>query len=236
LFGSGSEGGTIRFITPEPGLQKYSAYVRSEAGETAHGDPVYELGAAVGGPIIDDTLGFRASASVRHEGGYVDRVDWHTGDVVDKNANSNRTTTARLAFKWAVVDGLSVTPSVFYQERKIDDTSAYWLTQPGLGDPTGTQFNSPFKTGNAIASPSDDKFTMTSLKIDWALGPVRLFSSTSYFDRTQTATTDYTQYDRAVFLGNPYAAPGVQAPTAWADDQRTSRRNCASSPATPRPG
>ena len=83
LFGSGSEGGTIRFITPEPGLQKYSAYVRSELAETAHGDPVYELGAAAGGPIVADTLGFRASASIRHEGGYIDRVDWHTGNVVD---------------------------------------------------------------------------------------------------------------------------------------------------------
>ena len=220
LFGSGSEGGTIRFITPEPGLQKYSAYVRSELAETAHGDPVYELGAAAGGPIVADTLGFRASASIRHEGGYIDRVDWHTGNVVDKNANSNKTTTARLAFKWAVNDSLSITPAVFYQQREIDDTSAYWLTSPGPGDPTGNQFQTPFKTGNSVASPSKDKFTMSSLKIDWALGPVRLLSSTSYFDRNQTATTDYTQYDRAVFLGTPFAGPGVQAPTAWADDQK----------------
>jgi iron complex outermembrane recepter protein len=220
LFGSGSEGGTVRFITPEPDLKKYSAYVRSEFAATQHGDPVYELGAAGGGPVVDDKLGFRASASVRHEGGYIDRVDWHTGNVVDHNANSNRTTTARLAFKWAATDDLAITPAVYYQERKIDDTSAYWSTIPGLGNPTGTQFESPFKTGNAIASPSTDKFTLTSLKIDWNLGAVRLQSSTSYYDRNQSATSDYTQYDRAVFLGNPYAAPGVQAPTAWADTQK----------------
>ena len=220
LFGSGSEGGTVRFITPEPSLKKYSAYARSEIATTAHGDPIYELGAAGGGPIINETLGFRASASVRHEGGYIDRVDWHTGKVVDHNSNSNRTTTARLALKWAITDNLSVTPAVYYQERKIDDTSAYWATIPGAGDPTGSQFQSPFKTGNAIASPSADKFTLTSLKIDWNFGAVRLESSTSYYDRNQSATTDYTQYDRAVFLGTPFAAPGVQAPTAWADTQK----------------
>ena len=39
LFGSGSEGGTIRFITPEPNLHAASEYGRSEVGFTEHGDP-----------------------------------------------------------------------------------------------------------------------------------------------------------------------------------------------------
>ncbi len=220
LFGSGSEGGTVRFITPEPGLKQYSVYARSEVAGTAHGDPIYEIGAGGGGPIIEDALGFRASASIRHEGGYIDRVDWHTQQIVDHDSNSNKTTTARLAFKWAAVDGLSITPSIYYQKREIDDTSAYWLTVPGPSDPTGSLFQTPFRTGNSIASPSDDRFTLSALKVDWTAGPVRLLSSTSYYDRRQTAITDYVQYDRAVFIGTPFAAPGVQAPTAWADDQK----------------
>ena len=44
LFGSGSEGGTVRFITPEPGLHQYSAYARSELAATDGGDPVAEIG------------------------------------------------------------------------------------------------------------------------------------------------------------------------------------------------
>ena len=48
---------------------------------------------------------------------------------------------------------------------------------------------------------------------------MQLVSNTSYYKRDQSATSDYTQYDRAVFLGTPYAAQGTQAPTAWADDQ-----------------
>jgi outer membrane receptor protein involved in Fe transport len=220
LFGSGSEGGTIRFITPEPSLDRYSAYVRSEAAFTEHGDPVEEIGLAGGAPLIDGTLGVRASVSYRHEGGYVDRVDWHTDDVVDPDANANTTKTARLALKWAPNDSLAITPSVYYQKRFVDDTSSWWSTVPGPDDPTGGEFDRPFRSGNEVASPSADEFTLSAVKIDWDIGPVRLVSNTSYYKRQQSATSDYTQYDRAVFLGSPFAAEGVQAPTAWADDQQ----------------
>jgi hypothetical protein len=38
--------------------------------------------------------------------------------------------------------------------------------------------------------------------------------------RRQSAFTDYTEFDRSVFLGNPYVTdPSVSAPTQWADDQ-----------------
>ena len=55
LFGSGSEGGTIGFITPEPALDRYSGYARSEIGAAEHGGSVSELGLAGGGPLIGDS-------------------------------------------------------------------------------------------------------------------------------------------------------------------------------------
>ena len=33
LFGAGSEGGTLRFITPDPSLTKYQVYARAEVGQ-----------------------------------------------------------------------------------------------------------------------------------------------------------------------------------------------------------
>jgi outer membrane receptor protein involved in Fe transport len=91
LFGAGSEGGTVRFIQPAPNLHTDSAYARSELAATQKGDPSYELGAAVGGPIIDNRLGFRVSAYGRVDGGWVDRVDYRTGQVTDKDANWQQT-------------------------------------------------------------------------------------------------------------------------------------------------
>ncbi len=221
LFGSGSEGGTVRFITPEPSLSQYSVYARSEVAATYHGDPVEELGLAGGGPIVNDTLGFRASVSFRHEGGYVDRIDWHVPEVADHNSNANTTKTARLALKWAPTDNLTLTPSIYYQTRHVDDASSWWDIQPGTPppDPTGGQFDVPLKNGNEIGQPSTDDFTLSAIRIDWNLGVVRLVSNTSYFKRNQSAVSDYSAVDRAIFLGDPYPAAPVQAPGYWADDQ-----------------
>jgi len=221
LFGSGSEGGTVRFITPEPSLSQYSVYARSEVAATDHGDPVEELGLAAGGPIADDTLGFRASVSFRHEGGYVDRVDWHTQEVVDPNSNASTTKTARLALKWAANDNLTITPSFYYQTRHVDDSSSWWDIQPGTPppDPTNGQFTDTLRNGNEIAQPSTDDFTLSAVRIDWSLGWARLVSNTSYFKRNQSAVSDYSAVDRAIFLGDPYPAAPVSAPGYWADDQ-----------------
>ncbi len=219
LFGSGSEGGTVRFITPEPSVSDYSAYGRSEFAATAHGDPSEEIGLAGGGPLVDGSLGFRASVSYRHEGGYVDRIDWHTQSVADADSNANTTKTARLAVKWAASDNLTITPSLYYQTRHVDDSSSWWDIRPGTVDPTQGQFDATLRNGNEIAQPSTDQFTLSAVKIDWNLGALRLVSSTSYFKRRQSAITDYSAVDRAIFLGDPYPAAAVQAPGSWADDQ-----------------
>ena len=87
LFGAGSEGGTVRYILTQPSLTTDSTYARSEVSYTQYGEPSYEAGVAHGGPIIDGTLGFRASAWYRRDGGWIDRVDPTTGAVVDANAN-----------------------------------------------------------------------------------------------------------------------------------------------------
>jgi outer membrane receptor protein involved in Fe transport len=200
-------------------LSDYTVYARSEVAATHHGDPIEEIGLAVGGPIVTDELGFRASVSYRHEGGYVDRIDWHTDQVADSNSNANTTKTARLALTWAPSAHFSITPSVYYQSRAVEDTSSWWLIAPGAPDPTNGQFDAPFRNGNEIASPSTDSFTLAALKIDWDLGWSRLVSNTSYYKRNQAATTDYAAVDRSIFLGDPFPSSPVYAPGFWSDDQ-----------------
>src|SRR5262249_10838901 len=155
---------TIRFLTPQPSLTNSSLYSRAEISATEGGDPVYEAGVAAGVPLISDRLGMRASVSWRDEGGYIDRVNWHTGQIAQDSANAARTLTARVAFKWAATDTLTFTPSVLYQKREVDDTGAWWWIRSEFppGDPTNGQFNTPFRSGNEIASPDSDHFTLAA--------------------------------------------------------------------------
>src|ERR1700729_1030055 len=87
LFGAGSEGGTVRYIMTQPSLTTASTYVRTEASYTQYGQPSYEFGAAHGGPLIDRTLGFRASPWYRSDGGWIDRVDPTTDQTIAHNVN-----------------------------------------------------------------------------------------------------------------------------------------------------
>jgi iron complex outermembrane receptor protein len=69
LFGAGAEGGAIRFIQAQPSLTQYSGYARAGVGTTDGGGLSYEAGAAYGGPIVDNELGFRVSAWHGRDGG-----------------------------------------------------------------------------------------------------------------------------------------------------------------------
>src|SRR5215472_7517413 len=87
LFGEGNQGGAVRFIFNQPSLSTFTAFATSELATTRFGSPSYDAGAAFGGPLIRDAVGFRVSAWARSDGGYVDRVDPFTQGVVDRNAN-----------------------------------------------------------------------------------------------------------------------------------------------------
>jgi iron complex outermembrane recepter protein len=232
LFGAGAEGGVVRFITPEPDLNKVAGYAKADVSDTDGGAASYEGGAAFSAPIIDGVLAFRASVSFRRDGGWVDRVGYtltpndtvalptpvYNGNTTESNANYSETTTARLAIKWKVSDTLEITPSIYYQRLQINDTSAYWVS---LSDPA----SNVYRNGNAGTNPSSDPFSLTAVKVKWDLGFASLFSNTSYYDRNQQATSDYTQYLRATWnsfgeLANVFPSAGDNGYAQFQDNQR----------------
>ena len=229
LFGAGAEGGVLRFITPSPSLTADSGYVRSELATTRNGDPSYEAGAAIGGPLIDDVLGFRVSASFRRDGGYVDRVAYvrdtpdpatdpltppvYTQDIYPRS-NWQQTSTFRGELKWAPTDTIDISPSFYYQELYINDTSTYW---PSLSDPSA----SIYRNGNLLPDTSTDPFWLAAAKVDWNLDFARLTSNTSYYSRDQHSTSDYTQYLDVSFLGVPFPTSAADAGYAPFEDKQS---------------
>jgi iron complex outermembrane receptor protein len=192
LFGAGSEGGTVRYITTQPSLTQSSIYSRAEVSYTEGGEPSYEAGVAAGGPIIDGTLGARATVWYRRDGGWIDRVDPTAPDpqtaIVDSNVNHSETVLVRLAGIWAPTQAWKITPAIYYQNRQIHDADTYW---PIYSNPGSDKFIS----GAPQAIPEPDKFYLPSLKIEGDLGPVQLVSNTSYYHREDTTGYDGTLYN-----------------------------------------
>jgi len=192
LFGAGSEGGTVRYITTQPSLTRTTIYSRNEVSYTEGGDPSFESGVAVGGPVIDGKLGVRGTVWYRRDGGWIDRVDPTADDpqnaIVDRNANHADNVMIRLAALWAPSDNWSVTPSVYYQNRNIHDASNYW---PLYSNPS----NNSFVSGNPTQRGTPDKFYLPALKIQGDFGSFQLISNTSYFHREETSGYDGTLYN-----------------------------------------
>ncbi|MGA0607366.1 TonB-dependent receptor [Phenylobacterium sp. VNQ135] len=196
LFGAGSMGGTVRFITPQPSLTGFSYYGRAEANDVTDGDTGYEVGAAVGGPIVQDRLGMRVSAWYRKQAGWIDRIDYlnSTKDapiVLDEDSNWQENVILRGALRWEPVEGLVVKPSVLFQETHVNN-------QPVLSSGVWESFSDVkkglYRSGNRLSSPGDDRYVLPALELEHDFGPVTLISNTSYFRRNQKTVADYTTY------------------------------------------
>jgi len=194
LFGAGAEGGVVRFITPKPSLTAMDGYARGEVSATQGGGLSYETGAAVGGPILQDELGFRASLWTRHDGGYTDRRAYTTG-LVDHKPDYSDSLVTRLALTVAPAEGLTVTPSIYYQRTHANDQSSYWtaLSDPGRGR---------FERGNAIRVRLTDSFTLASLATGYDLPGMKLTSVTSNFQRAGRTPYDLTNVLAPLLIGN----------------------------------
>ncbi|MGD0865393.1 MAG: TonB-dependent receptor [Rhizomicrobium sp.] len=178
LFGAGSEGGTVRYITPQPSLTDYSVYARSEIAFTQDGAPSYESGVAIGGPIIEDQLGFRVSIWGRRDGGYIDRVDDETDQVTEHNANSQDTYSLRGALLWTPIPALTITPSVYFQNRDQHDADDYWVS---LSDPSSGNF----VTATPEHMADKDHFYLPALKMEYQFTGMELISNFSYYNRDE---------------------------------------------------
>ncbi len=201
LFGSGSMGGAVRFISTAPSLDQTSFYTRDELSYTEHGDPNMEASAAVGGPIVDDVLGFRISARFRRDGGFIDqepraqliadqqRAANGVGSVLTglkaPNVNWQNAASVHMAMTWKPASGLTVTPSLYYQNIHANSSGVYWdyFSRPGAG----TYFN-----GDGVGSPYLDHWTLAAVNVAYEFPAATLISNTSYMDRRNTTYYDGT--------------------------------------------
>lgn len=202
LFGAGSEGGTVRYITPQPSLTDFSGVGRGEISFTQDGAPNYEAGAAIGGPIVQDELGFRFSAWMREDGGWIDRVNYLTGQTTEKNANGVDTYVVRGAVTWAPTSRLTITPAIDYQNRAQFDQDQYWVA---LSDPSA----GVYKDATPDQLKDEDRFYLGSLDVHYDFDTFELISNTSYFSRSEVVNGySGTLYNLSYF--QTYLVPGSE--------------------------
>jgi iron complex outermembrane recepter protein len=198
LFGAGNQAGAIRFISNEPSLSTFTAAAEGEIATTDHGAMSYYIGAASGGPLIRDVLGFRVSAWQRSEGGFVDRVDPFTATPVDRNANRVSDTSVRGALTLEPTQMVRIKASLTYASYSLHDTPVFWT-------PISNADQGQFRTGSLVREPLDDTFYLGAVNVMAGLGAMDFSAVTSYFHRNFDIVADYgVNYDWGSPLGGGY--------------------------------
>jgi outer membrane receptor protein involved in Fe transport len=198
LFGAGAEAGTVRFITNQPSLTDFSGLARAELGSTVGGRDSYEYGVALGGPIIQDEIGYRFSVWDRSDGGWVNRIDpipgADFGTVVSPMANTNDKLVVKGALAFKIGDAL-ITPAIYYQRVHQDDAQRFYQAfsdaQAGI-----------FDNGVLLPEVWTDKWAMPSIKMEDHFSFADLTANASYFARNATEILDESAF----------VCPGLQTP------------------------
>ncbi|UAJ08856.1 TonB-dependent receptor [Glacieibacterium megasporae] len=167
LFGAGSMAGTIRFVTAKPDLNKFFGSVEADGAGTEHGNGSYNARGMVNLPVVAGQLAIRGNFYIGKDGGFIDNI----GAYNRKDANSNRTTQARVAARWTPTDKLTVDGSFTYEQSRAHGLNTAFSGLPAYT----TSTNSPEGTS--------DKFRLYQLGADYDLGFADFIATAAYTDR-----------------------------------------------------
>lgn len=118
LFGSGSVGGTIRYITNQPDLESFDANVEVNLNTMTDGEVGGHIKGMVNVPFADGRAALRAVAYTTEYGGFID-ARLESGGVAE-DVNSGTRSGVRVAVTFEPSDSVSITPRIIYQEIETD--------------------------------------------------------------------------------------------------------------------
>ena len=191
LYGASSLGGTVRFISKQPDLDDFGGNVYSELSGTKHGGINYEESGVVNVPIVKGLSAIRLGADWLDNSGYINQLS-PSGQLIDDDINDEKTGVLRATLKARLNDDLTITPAVFFQRLRVDDTSVYDLSLPSLS------------TAKLVQERGRDTLFVPSITADYDLHWADLTSVSSYFWRQFNRVQDGTYYN-SVLLANTLA-------------------------------
>ena len=210
LFGSGSETGTVRYITNQPKVG-----VTETTGELT-GESITDGGA--GGSFkfstnvpIGTTAASRIVGYYTRYGGFIDAVQPNLS--VKKDVNDGYRAGARASFLFKPNANFTITPRILYQKldmkgwNRIDVFNIlgnpYTTTRPKVTLGKRQQFIQ-------IGEPTTDKFTLGDVNLNYDLGGGRsLTSITTYSDRNILVVRDATALTASITGGTIALPPNV---------------------------
>ncbi|MEL7486034.1 MAG: TonB-dependent receptor [Pseudomonadota bacterium] len=217
LFGSGSIGGTIRYITNQPklgeveGVLEGSANVIDSGGAGGHAKGVINL------PVAEN-VALRAVGYFTRYGGFIDALK-EGGDIVN-DINDGIRAGGRLSFLWQPTDNIKITPRIIYQNISTDGFNRQEVfnlfANPFTTERTAVNFEERRQFLLLQEEFTDDLY-IGDLTVDVNLGAVDLISITSYTDREILVSRDASALTGSVSVDLGFPDEAVLLPSNLVD-------------------
>jgi outer membrane receptor protein involved in Fe transport len=235
LYGSGSLGGTVRYIMNKPDPEEFDGSVFTWLSQTDGSEGTNYGGDFMLNMPLSDTSAFRLSAGTLQGAGIVDYVNVYELDsngvpvapngIADpaasyrevEDADEVDITYARASFYFEPSDKFSALISYQMQEDDIGGRRQQTDGLDGFGEPY-----KDYEIGSIQLEPSSREVDMTSLEMEFDLGFATLTSSTSVYDHSGDSVSENTGfYAQLGWLGAyyyNYPRPMASALRTYADE------------------
>ncbi|ETN92058.1 hypothetical protein U062_01843 [Gammaproteobacteria bacterium MOLA455] len=175
LYGEGSVGGAIRYITNDPQLDAFGAEVSFDASSTKDGSPSQETKAIINIPLVEDSLGLRVVGQYINSGGWIDQPALGKSDINDYELFNIRT-----KLLWMPSDSLEVKVTAVVHRN---DTGAQ-----NIGEDDSGNFSQAF--GDLSTPSAEDSYNLYNVLVNYDLGNATLVSSTGYLGSNKKVNND----------------------------------------------
>ncbi len=234
LYGASSMGGTVKVVPNAPQLGTFAASGEEVISHTWSGGGMNNTVNGMLNLPLGDTAALRVVASNTQDSGWIERrviqdgavaVDAGTFPAVSRPSNfytaplqseidgANTTTisSVRASILWKVSDNLTISPMVMWQLTEQGAPNAVDVN--GLPtNPTAPSTNAHWEAYDT-PEPQRDRFTLGSLKIEYALPAFTITSATGYWNRGTIVSQDGSE-ENASAIGLPvYDAGSPSNPT-----------------------
>ncbi len=216
LYGSGSLGGTIRFVQNAPNLDGFDAKVSAGTSDTQHTNGANTDFSGMINIPISSTFAVRANASYSSQAGFIDQPDLYVlgpgGAPIAQNpadpfsppvtasaqgTNSYQYRTARVSGLWKPNDTFKAQLSYYYQNSSA---GGFPYASPQYGLDT-------YQSTDHTRGSTQDKVNVLALTLNDDLGFATLTSNSSWGRHDNTATSDLTDlYASFPFYPSLYGA------------------------------
>jgi len=226
LFGSGSVGGTIRYITNKPNLDAMEASIEVNVNTIEDGEEGGHLKGMFNMPFADGRAALRVVGYGTEYGGFVDAQ--RETFSFDDDVNSGNRWGARAALTFEATDSLTISPRIIYQKVESDGFAreevfnlyANPYTTDNAGD--GTAVRPPIQLGDLqqhllLDEEFSDETTLADIVVEAGFSSFDVTFIGSYIDRDILVSRDASALTGSVSVDLGYPDAGIELPSNLRD-------------------